>query len=374
MGTNSGTGPGGGSWQSGSGGGSHTTEGGSTITWKGAGVGGTTGGGTTAGKGIGGVQVTTPGGQTINKVGKAGAAVGPGGNAAGGRSSITGTTGPAGSGMAANRSGAVSGPGGTAAYRGGIAVGPNGAAGYRGGAAVTPHGTYYRSAAAVSGQGAVVRAGASTYHGCFHGSWYAKYPGCWYPTKWAGVAAWTAVGWAALSSTCGYPADTTCSYDYGSNVVYQDDSVYVNGEAVATSAEYSEQAATIADTGKQADAKKEDEWQALGVFAMVQGEETTSNNIFQLAVNKAGVLRGNYYNALTDTNEPVYGQVDPKSQRCCWTVGDKKTPTYEAGIFNLTEEQTTMMVHYSKEKSQQFTLIRIEQPDGSAAPSPAPMP
>src|SRR5205085_1353110 len=87
-----------------------------------------------------------------------------------------------------------------------------------------------------------------------------------------------------------------------------------------------------------------------------------------LAVNKAGVIRGNYYNALTDTTEPVYGQADKKTQRACWTVGDKKTPTYEAGIFNLTEEQTTMMVHYSKDKSQQFTLIRIERPEDSATP------
>ena len=108
----------------------------------------------------------------------------------------------------------------------------------------------------------------------------------------------------------------------------------------------------------------------LGIFAMVQGEETTSNNLFQLAINKDGVIRGNYYNALTDTSEPVYGSVDKKTQRAAWTVGDKKTPVYEAGIINLTKEDATMMVHYGKDKSQQFSLYRIEKPEeGAAAPA-----
>jgi hypothetical protein len=55
--------------------------------------------------------------------------------------------------------------------------------------------------------------------------------------------------------------------------------------------------------------------------------------------------------------------VDKKTQRAAWTVGDDKMPIYEAGISNLTNDETTMMVHYSKERSVQFTLIRIEDPE-----------
>ena len=39
------------------------------------------------------------------------------------------------------------------------------------------------------------------------------------------------------------------SYDYGSTVVYQDDSVYIDGDVVGTSAEYAEQATEIAEAG-----------------------------------------------------------------------------------------------------------------------------
>ena len=33
---------------------------------------------------------------------------------------------------------------------------------------------------------------------------------------------------------------------------------------------------------------------------------------------------------------------------------------YEAGIANLTKPETTMLIHYGPEKTQQWTLIRIE--------------
>ena len=79
---------------------------------------------------------------------------------------------------------------------------------------------------------------------------------------------------------------------YGSNVVYEGDTVYFNGDPVATQEQYAQQAITIAETGKQAEASKEEEWLPLGVFAMVQGEGSSSNDLFQLAVNKAGTIRG----------------------------------------------------------------------------------
>jgi hypothetical protein len=97
----------------------------------------------------------------------------------------------------------------------------------------------------------------------------------------------------------------------------------------------------------------------LGVFAMVAGEEQSSTNIFQLAINKSGTMRGTYYNAIGDTTETVYGSVDQKTQRAAWTVGDKKVPVYEAGIANLSKDETTMVAHFGKDNTQQFTLVRI---------------
>jgi hypothetical protein len=43
-------------------------------------------------------------------------------------------------------------------------------------------------------------------------------------------------------------------------------------------------------------------------------------------------------------------------------VGERKSPVYEVGLANLTKEKTTMPVHYSADRSQQFSLVRVEAP------------
>jgi hypothetical protein len=110
--------------------------------------------------------------------------------------------------------------------------------------------------------------------------------------------------------------------------------------------------------------EKDEEWQPLGVFGLIQGEEKESSNIFQLAINKAGIVRGNYYNAVADQNSPVYGSLDRKSQRVAWSVGDKKTVVFETGLGNLTQEQTSVLVHYGNDRTQQMMLIRFQEPEG----------
>lgn len=142
------------------------------------------------------------------------------------------------------------------------------------------------------------------------------------------------------------------------------------GDQVAgTEAEYADQATAIADAGAKAEPPNDEKWEPLGVFAMVKGEETTSNDIFQLAINKDGVIRGNYYNATTDTVTPVKGSLDRKTQRVAWTVGDKKDTVFEAGLYNLTKEETTMLVHFGKDNTEQRALVRIEQPKEGEAKS-----
>jgi hypothetical protein len=98
-----------------------------------------------------------------------------------------------------------------------------------------------------------------------------------------------------------------------------------------------------------------------GVFGLVQGEKT-AQHIFQLAVNQTGVVRGNYYDAVADNTLPVYGSVDRKTQRVAWSIGDKKTIVFETGLNNLTQQQTTLLAHYGKERTEEMALVRLEQP------------
>lgn len=388
-------GPAGGTRSAGSTRGSYTTAGGTTVNYGGVGRGGTTPGGVSYGRGAGAVQVTTPGGKTATRVGTAGGAVGPGGYGAGGRSGVTVGAGPGGSfssayrgGVAVGPQGAVAGgtrigtatgPGGTvrAGTHGAAAVGPYGAAGYRGGVAVGPggavatrtavgrsgYGTYYASRTTLATTGGAVRTNFG-YYRSFTPGWYARYPGAWFVAGWTTARIWSAPAWGTVASYCSYPAEPV-SYDYGETVVYSGNTVVINGQTEVPAEQYTEQAAAIATVGKitKIDPKAED-FQPLGVFALVQEGDEKSTNIFQLAITKDGIIRGNYYNAVTDETQPVYGSVDKETQRAAWTVGDRKTPVFEAGIANLTRDETTVLVHFATDKPpQQLMLVRIQQPE-----------
>lgn len=58
----------------------------------------------------------------------------------------------------------------------------------------------------------------------------------------------------------------------------------------------------------------------------------------------------------------VYGSVEPKTQRVAWSIGEKKDIVFEAGLSNLTQDQTTILAHYGKERTRQMTLVRLEEP------------
>jgi hypothetical protein len=223
------------------------------------------------------------------------------------------------------------------------------------------HYTAYRSATTVRTQAGYVRGGFTGYN-YFNAGWYTAHPAAWRAAAWTTAGAyWRWAPYATVATFCGYPADPIV-YDYGSTIVYQDNSVYYNGEAVSTAEEYTAQAASLAATGQAAKPAEQEEWQPLGVFGMIQGEEKEANNIFQLAINKDGVIRGNYYNGLTDTAVPVYGSVDKRTQRAAWVVGEKKDTVYETGLGNLTQPETSMLVHFGKDRTQQWTLVRLEAP------------
>lgn len=228
------------------------------------------------------------------------------------------------------------------------------------------HSTAYWSNGYMGTRAGDVRTGFG-YYNCFNPAWYTAHPGCWAAAGWAAGAAWSGASYSDVSSYCGMDSSASPDYDYGSSVVYQDDNVYVNGQQAATAQQYADQATAIADKGQAATPPPTDDWKPLGVYALVSGDEKTSNNIFQLAVNKDGVIRGNYYDGLMDTTTDVYGSADKQTQRAAWTIGKKKGRVFEAGIYNLTQPQCPCLVHIGTQSTSQMMLVRVEQPRNGTA-------
>jgi hypothetical protein len=170
----------------------------------------------------------------------------------------------------------------------------------------------------------------------------------------------------------GYPVTTPIYYDYGNNITYEGDTVYVNGESAGTSQEYYEQASELAQTGAQAEAPDDGEWMPLGVFALTKTGATESVVTIELAVNKEGVIRGNYTDTKTDKTQLIQGAVDKETQRVAFTVGDNPSNLIETGIYNLTKDEAPALVHVGSEKTQQWLLVRLKQDaDAEASPTPA---
>ena len=217
-------------------------------------------------------------------------------------------------------------------------------------------------------RGAAIR--NNFYRGGWYGGrgWYAAHFDRWWPGGWWGGWGWgmlAGLAWADLAGWGGYGA-APVTYNYGTNVCYQDDGVYVLGSRVGTAEEYAQQASAIAAQGG-ADAKvaDDDQWRPLGVFALARSEETNPSTFVSLAIDKAGLLRGTYYDAVSDSTMNVTGKVDKKTQRAAWTVGGKKEPVYETGLSNLTQQQTTILVHRDGGKVEQLLLVRVNDKDAA---------
>jgi hypothetical protein len=159
---------------------------------------------------------------------------------------------------------------------------------------------------------------------------------------------------------------TPVSYDYGVNLTAQDGNVLLNGQSIGTTAQFSQQAADLAATGWAADVSPTDEWFPLGVYTMVRNEQQHGQFIVQLAINKQGILRGNYTDDVSDHTLPIRGAVDKNSQRAAWTVGDNKQTVMEAGLLELTENETPALIHKGG-KTDHWLLVRLIPP--SAAPN-----
>lgn len=235
------------------------------------------------------------------------------------------------------------------------------------------------SASAMTDRGVGVR-NAFRDDSLFRRDWWGRYPYAW-GGAWGDDWAYGYGDWDDLASFWDYPVTTPpVEYDYGNNITYQGDTVYYGNQPSETAANYYTQAQIIAQSmpiapaqapaanGKTAvpaaltaaESKDAKDWKSLGVFSLTQGDQTNSTMMFQLAVNKKGAIRGNYYNALTKECKVVSGAVDKKNMRVAFEVEGNKTVIYDTGLANLMQPQSPILVHFSKTNTEQWNMVRLD--------------
>ncbi len=195
--------------------------------------------------------------------------------------------------------------------------------------------------------------------------YYARYPGAWAAAGIAATAWWTTPAWGTTVTYCGC-SDNYYTYEYGDSITYEDGTVYYGSEPVASAEQYYEQATTLASSGAET---QNEEWLPLGVFAVMgEEEQTRSDKVIQLAVNKEGVIRGNFHDTLTDKVVSVVGAVDKNTQRVALRPADAETPVVECGLWNLTQESLNVLVHFGQERVETRGLLRLDEPQDEAGP------
>ena len=196
----------------------------------------------------------------------------------------------------------------------------------------------------------------------------------WYPHWWAQRGSyywWRPLNWVGLTVWLpGVAWSSPVTYDYGNNISYQEDGVYVNGQRKYSSDDYYQQVRTIALSEPQGVSEKS-EWMPLGVFALQRPKADSPHAILQLAVSKEGAIAGTFYNVATEKTRPVHGTIDKQTQRAAWTVGNgaENKMIMETGAYNLTQDQTQILVHLGPDNARKWLLVRMEAPKSNTVTS-----
>ncbi|WP_346187418.1 hypothetical protein [Rubritalea halochordaticola] len=198
---------------------------------------------------------------------------------------------------------------------------------------------------------------------------------------------WRPVVWGTMGYFFGQAlSPDPIIYDPGTTVVYEGDTIYINGESAGNADEYRRETIALANPELEEtpmpgppelaeDASEEEiaaandsekptgDWLPVGVWALTQQEQGDATMFLQLSIDKEGVVAGAYKNVMTGDEQPVAGQVDFKSQRVAWHVGEATQTVYETGLSNLENDVASVFVHFGESQTQTWLLVRMPSPE-----------
>lgn len=179
-------------------------------------------------------------------------------------------------------------------------------------------------------------------HQPFTAKWYADHPGAWQYTHphadaWAaasaaGVASW--LGWAAVND------NYNDGYAYGTTYY----NTYVDEESPSDDADGVTETDESDDEDSTAAQNDSGDWLALGVYTVLSASGEPTSRLLQLSVNRAGEIRGVYYDAISDSSQNLSGTLDENSQLAQWSLDSSPQITFRAKLNELTQSEGTIKV------------------------------
>ena len=84
----------------------------------------------------------------------------------------------------------------------------------------------------------------------------------------------------------------------------------------------------------------------------------------QVAVSREAIVAGTYFSAQTNEYLQLVGGLDKETQRVAMTIGDKEDVVIETGMYNLTVNESSALLHFEDGTIQNWILVRMPEPQG----------
>ena len=195
----------------------------------------------------------------------------------------------------------------------------------------------------------------------FTPAWYSEHPDAWQYTH-PHADLWAVAGVAGLTNWLGYPATATTTTAATSTTV-----AAASATTTAAGTEAAATATSTDDNASNAAALPPDlEWMPLGVYATGPKDAAQAHVYQQLAVSKQGELKGNYYDSITNTTQPVSGSIDRETRKASWKVGGKGGATFETTLDALMKTPSDVTMK-SGSATHEWELVQVQKPDDKAA-------
>ena len=154
----------------------------------------------------------------------------------------------------------------------------------------------------------------------FTSEWYAKHPQAWRPAK-SPADWWKTADVATITAWLGQPVTAAGTAADSGNAVATAGGGDIGADGL--------QSVLVLPAGHQnAVGPADSDWLPLGVFAVVPPgtqESDQAHNYQQLAVDRQGTIKGNFFDTISGTVQPITGTVDRtalnSSWKASWTVG-----------------------------------------------------
>jgi hypothetical protein len=189
----------------------------------------------------------------------------------------------------------------------------------------------------------------------FTASWWADHPQAWRYTH-PHADAWAVATLGGLGAWLGIAALEDEPYN------------------VYTSETTDEEAADVADQTEQTAANEPaqdvGDFLPLGVFALAPAGAADASGLVQLAVDKQGELRGNYYDVLSGEDAAITGTIDKQTQQAAFKVGTSGNVQLEATLASLTQPQANVTVRFADGQTRDWTLARFDEAAASQQGQP----